>query len=913
MQSSTSLSLLGSALLASAACAPHESAQQKVEAAVAVEEPPRVVHVAPVPIPVHLDRRAAASASVTGTVRDLSGEALAGAHVCAWNLDPHAADRIPRCAETDAGGAYELAGLVPSHHEVHASARERQPVGHPEALVLTPGERRDGVDLRVAPGGVLVEGVVRNTLGQPIAGAWVSNFDAAPQALIPRVGGAAATQTDNDGRYALWLSRGPQSLGAAAEGFVRRPAREVAAPGRYAFDLPAESSLIGRVLDEKGAVVAGARVSVTAAETSERASVAYTDSEGHYRITGLAPGLYRASAEAPGRRGDGEHAVYLGSAAVSPQEIRLHPAASASGRLVVAGGQQTCARGKVTLHGQDARSRVELAGAGGEVFFAALPPGFYGVSAECPGAVAPPEFPGFEIGDKPVHDIAWEFVVGRTIRGELVDAGGQPLVGVRARAFATRADCDEDCKQQNRRHLNGASICQTDDMCAMDEICDNGKCVFAGIATSAAWTSPPSDALGRFVIAGVPPGKYDVAALSTDQPDPTPTPATLFERDAEDLKLTAVGGHRLDGVVVDARGGPVARAHVTVLADRGVTMSHVATVQTDDDGRFALFDLGPGDYRARARPGPVRNGEDLSQPQLGDVRARVGTRDPADLRLTIPGALVELRGQVLGPGGKPASGVVVNARRLTPGEEPSEVRGMLRAAADHTTYTDGDGGFTLRGLASGAYTLQAHAGSDVVEVFRDNVRPGERVTLTLPATASIAGGLVGPVLPQTFSLRVQAQDSEVARIDTFDRTSGRWSFEGLPAGTYELYCEDVERRGVLVVKLDGGALTGLQLPLALSGGLRGRALDAELRTPLVGIQVTVSLVDQVLRHPSWATETTTDHDGQFEFAGLPPGRTRVTFPAYEPGALETTVVAEQTIEVAPSLRLAPDRPRRRDR
>jgi protocatechuate 3,4-dioxygenase beta subunit len=909
MRSSTSfVSLLGSALLASASCAPHESAQQKAEAAVAEEPPPRAINFPSVPIPVHLDRRAEPPASVTGTVRDLSDEPLAGAHVCAWNIDPQAADRAPRCVQTDASGAYELVGLVPSHHEVHASAREHQPVGHSESLVLGPEERRDGVDLRVAPGGVLVHGVVRDTRGRPIAGAWVTNFDAAPQARTPRIGGAAATQTDAEGRYALWLTRGPQSLAAYAEGFARRPAREAAAPGRYALDLPAESSLIGQVVDEKGAAVAGARVSALAAETSERAGVAYTDGEGRYRISGLNPGLYRASAEAPGRRGDGAHAVYLGPAATSsPREIRVRPAASVSGRLVVADGQQTCARGKVTLHGQDAGTRVELAGPGGEVYFAALPQGSYGVTAECPGAVAPPEFPGLEIGEQPVHDIAWESAVGRTIRGALVDASGLPLVGVRARAYATREHCDEACRQQNRRHLNGRSTCQTDDQCAMDEICDNGNCVFAGVTTHAAWTSPPSDAHGQFVIAGVPPGKYDVSALNTGQPDPTPAQVTLAERDAEALRLTAVGGHRLEGLVVDARGAPVAHVHVTVLVDRGLTLSPVASVQTDDDGRFALHDLGPGDYRARARAFKVRDGEDTSVPQPGDVRTRLGTSAPGELRLTLPGALVELRGQVQGPGGEPVSGVVVNARRTLPGEDPAEIRNMLRVVADRTTHTDADGAFVLRSLAPGAYTLQAHAGSGVVEVFRDDVRRDERVTLTLPATASIAGELVGPVLPETFTLRVQAQNSDVTRVDTFDRTGGRWTFEGLPAGTYELHCEDNERLGALVVKLDGGALIGLQLPLVLSGGLRGRAIDAELRTPLAGIQVTVSPAHQVFHYPSWATETYTDNDGQFGFIGLPPGRTRVRFPAYEPGALEMTVEPEQTIEVSPTLRLAPDR------
>jgi hypothetical protein len=275
---------LPACVLATFACTAYHQPSEEDKPIVAKAAP-----IVPVIEPRQLDRRADAPAGVTGIVRRETGEPLAGATVCAWNVDPNADDRTPRCTTTDPGGNYALLGLVPTHHEVHASAGDRQPVAHPELLAFRPGERREGIDLQLAPGGAPIHGVVRDVHGQAIAGAWVTNFSHEPDEQV-RHRGAAAIQSAADGAFTLWLSPGSHNLTAHAPGFVSATLGDAAAPGRNTLELEPGSTLAGQVVEVSGTPVVGARVVVMDSSLPRRVGLAYTDADGHYAIGGLPAG-----------------------------------------------------------------------------------------------------------------------------------------------------------------------------------------------------------------------------------------------------------------------------------------------------------------------------------------------------------------------------------------------------------------------------------------------------------------------------------------------------------------------------------------------------------------------------------------------------------------------------------------------
>ncbi|WAL68139.1 MFS transporter [Amycolatopsis cynarae] len=97
---------------------------------------------------------------------------------------------------------------------------------------------------------------------------------------------------------------------------------------------------------------------------------------------------------------------------------------------------------------------------------------------------------------------------------------------------------------------------------------------------------------GTFSLAGLPAGEITVVAqLPSHVPHAETVVITGQEPAVADLFLRAIG--RLHGTVTDPGGRGLARATVSVTAEDG---DLVASVVTDDDGRYELRDLAPGEY-----------------------------------------------------------------------------------------------------------------------------------------------------------------------------------------------------------------------------------------------------------------------------------------------------------------------------
>lgn len=846
--------------------------------------PPRV---APVPEPTSLDPRAAAPAAITGVVRDLDGQPVADAQVCAWSLDPHVDDLAPRCAATDGTGAYTLADLTPRRHEVHASAPARQSVGAAARLALRPGEQRTGVDLRLAPGGVAITGVVRNTRGGALAGAWVTNFPVQGE----RPGGAAATRTGDDGEFTLWVSPGPQRLLAHASGFARAMYDPAVAPGRQDFDLTPESALTGQVVDLRGRPIAGARVVATAHDSTAVAGRAYTDAAGRYRVGGLDPGRTSVRAEAPGASGVTAWPVHVGPEATAEvPPIAVRPTPSVAGRLVHTGSRETCPFGQVTLYAHPSE-QVELAGPDGEVYFAAVPPGEYNAAATCPGAIAP-DHPRLTVGAAGISAHAWEFAPGRTLRGVVVDAAGQPLPGVRVRAYPAPAT-----DEQHGR------ACKLGDECGAGHVCDAGQCIRAAGPYSDDLTSPPSDATGAFTISGLPPVDVNVIAMSIGS---AATRVSLGERDGEDLRLVARPPLHLRGVVVDDRGEPVPGANVSVTVDRGARQVHAEWTRTDADGRFTAFDLAPGHYRVHAthdiEPRDAKawdddDDDDATPPDPPGVRARIDADAPAapDVRVVVARVRGQIRGVVRSTDGRPVSGAYVMAHE-----------GAVIGEPDRVTRTDAAGAFTLDRLPNSAYAVRAHAGDGGV-VHPRPVRVGQRVTLTLPPVFELSGRVLGDPVPDSFVVEILGDDGELDRRMSFTGTGGRWAVAGLPPGRYGVLVEEDDHVAAAVVSLGGPSQTGVELQLQLTGTIRGKLVDADLKTPLSDVKVQLTHRQRLLNATPWANETETDDDGKFTFKGVHPGPVRIHCPGFEPVDIPATIEPGEPVVIESALRLAPGR------
>src|SRR5260370_28166170 len=87
------------------------------------------------------------------------------------------------------------------------------------------------------------------------------------------------------------------------------------------------ATITGRVTDSTGAVVAGAQITVTSAETQFK-SAAQTNSEGLYRIQSLLPGTYQVSCESPGFKKAVESGISLHVGDVLPVDLVLQVGAT---------------------------------------------------------------------------------------------------------------------------------------------------------------------------------------------------------------------------------------------------------------------------------------------------------------------------------------------------------------------------------------------------------------------------------------------------------------------------------------------------------------------------------------------------------------------------------------------------------
>src|SRR5690606_1135765 len=149
-------------------------------------------------------------------------------------------------------GYFEFAPIAPGRYRLSAGARGfiPPPVARGLAGVFAqvgPGETRDGILLRLRPGGAEVRGVLRDITGGSVADALVWSE-------------TAATRSDDEGRFSLWLDvRSFVHIEVLAEGYARAGVSEHAPEGRVLeILLRPEVILAGRVVAAgSGAPIAG--------------------------------------------------------------------------------------------------------------------------------------------------------------------------------------------------------------------------------------------------------------------------------------------------------------------------------------------------------------------------------------------------------------------------------------------------------------------------------------------------------------------------------------------------------------------------------------------------------------------------------------------------------------------------------
>ncbi|MEI8256900.1 MAG: carboxypeptidase-like regulatory domain-containing protein, partial [Deltaproteobacteria bacterium] len=332
-------------------------------------------------------------AAVRGTVRTASGLGATGATITI------AGSGIWPARSTDAhsNGTFEIVGIPSGVYEVRARAGTE--VAEPVApLMLEPGDTRDIV-LTVTPGASLDGRVLDAVTQQPIAGARVvlaeDALDAAPRAIIAGADGSF---------HAVGLLRRPHQVSARAPGYVPRMGA-LAIPGLVpvVLALDRQVAVTGRVVDGRGAPVAGAQLEVMARDLDDRvawltaSSIAFRDA------------LFTAQARGP------RPLIPAGELGVMPGRVPSIPLTQPGGGSPWLAADAATQGGYVT----DALGRFHID---------EVPPGVINVVATHPAFVRG------ESAQRAVRageSVEIEIVMhqGGTIDGRLVDERGFPVPG----------------------------------------------------------------------------------------------------------------------------------------------------------------------------------------------------------------------------------------------------------------------------------------------------------------------------------------------------------------------------------------------------------------------------------------------------------------------------------------------------
>jgi len=380
------------------------------------------------------------------------------------------------------------------------------------------------------------------------------------------------------------------------------------------------------------------------------------------------------------------------------------------------------------------------------------------------------------------------------------------------------------------------------------------------------------DMEGSFRIDGLEPGVWKLVAHSRGYADSEPLRVTLPTTRRVELVLPR--GARVSGMVVDARGAPVAEAEVT-LEREGVGDGRV---MTDEHGVFLLSGAHAGSGTLRAR-GP---GGTPSPPVLVKL-VRGEELDGLVLRLD-PGARLE--GEVVGSAGEPLVGVRVQ---------------VSHAASGHLEYASSDeaGRFELVDLPAGALSVFARTPEGVHLRAQVEIAPGESAHVRLSTPEGLVH-LRGRVLVGGEPwARTELVASEL------DETTASWS-RGSTAtadadGAYELTLPGSGRYRLHLyamgasdlswtVALDVPAVETFQHDVTPAVGLvAGRVSDASGRA-LAGISVRARASED----PSSSGSVRTGADGRYELVA-PAGRLTVQAGGPDHGETEMPY-AESRIE-----------------
>lgn len=366
--------------------------------------------------------------------------------------------------------------------------------------------------------------------------------------------------TDARGEWEVVVSGGGPAIVALDCGLSRDVALRESEPNRIGFVLPSTSDVTGRVLDTRGAPIAGAVLMLARPATTEQKilpePVATTDATGHYHVRHLVPQA-RLGARARGFAASPLFAVGTKRDWPRPFDIVLVAGgARIEGRVLDAGGDPVA---DATIQVATKVRPRWMPAAGG------APHAMLGSQVRCqPASDGAFAIDGLEPGQ--VRLLAWSPRHARQVVDLMLVVGETVVVSPQLRSGATLV----------------GRILDADGHPIVDAQVSCGR----GVSDDAVLPTTRTDSKGAFHLPGLPAGEILVRARSMGKLDGSEKPR-LVDGQTTTLEFSLSAAPHLAGCVLDADGAPA--RNVVVGARDPATRRPVSGLhRIDGVGRFVL-------------------------------------------------------------------------------------------------------------------------------------------------------------------------------------------------------------------------------------------------------------------------------------------------------------------------------------
>ncbi len=649
----------------------------------------------------------------------LEGQVLDSEDRPVGGVTVHVDTQPERTVITEADGSFGVVGLIERRYRISASG-EAGVVG-PVEVRLSPTS--DPVVLRLASPGRIAVRVVDATTRAPVAGA----------AVEVRAPITIAATTSAEGEVALApVMRGHWNVVARAQGFAWGMGAVVVGDDTATLTIALElgTTISGRVRDERGVAIAGARVWAeptgdwTVGMSAERDGTV-SGPDGAFVLDGIAAGAYRVRGRAHGHAPGESSELLVADAPVEGAALVLLDAGVVRGRVVHVDGTPA-AGAAVRVYNAGVAPPTTHAAADGSFVIEGLPRQEVWVGAEGGDAACWAKSADLTQG---TAELVLRLDLAEALWGEVVDDDGEPVEA---------AQVDVALVDARARFIRRA-------------LTDGG---------------------GGFRVSGLPPGEYELVAT---RPGTTtaPSQAPVRARTGQAVRLVIPAPGAIVGRLAFADGGAPAVFTVQLVAG--------AAPRAFTDGAFLLDGVAPGTYRVRFEGPELAPGEPVEVVVPSSGQADVGT-------ITVErGRSVE--GVAVDASDRPVAGAEVVAATVLVGTgvaADSGSRAPTFQGQVTRALTGADGRFTLRGLSGGAVSVVASHATAGRSTPQTAVPGAEPLRVVLAATGSISGtvrvgGQAGPAV-----VAAQPHASPLAMSIVLAGADGAYRVPRAAAGRYSV-------------------------------------------------------------------------------------------------------------------------------